>query len=418
LDLDTSFRPAKGLANGVEHLEEPDALRIRRPDIAFPPALKGWVFHVKNIQFVCKYSIKPSGGLRMTRRLGKRGNTKSHKGLTAIDLFSGCGGLTQGLKDAGFKVLAAVELEEFSSKTYRVNHPDVCLVQADIRILEPKQLLANIGLRPGQLDLLAGCPPCQGFSTMRTLNGSMSVDDERNGLLLEFLRIIEAVRPKSIMMENVPGLANDKIFKSFVRRLAKLGYRGTFEVLNTANYGVPQRRRRLIYLASRNRSVAPALPLKAAMTVRDAIGNLPKPGKTGDKLHDSMPNHSDKVKALIKAIPKNGGSRESLPAEFKLKCHKKFDGFRDVYGRMAWDEQSPTITSGCCNPSKGRFLHPSQNRAITLREAALLQGFPKGYSFPTVENRSATALMIGNALPPPFIKVQAQSIVEALAPTD
>jgi DNA (cytosine-5)-methyltransferase 1 len=138
-------------------------------------------------------------------------------------------------------------------------------------------------------------------------------------------------------------------------------------------------------------------------TVKKTIGSLPRAGKSGDPVHDMPENRTPRIKKIIRLIPKDGGSRGDLPEEFHLECHKRCNGFKDVYGRMAWNDVAPTITSGCFNPSKGRFLHPVENRAITLREAALLQGFPCRYKFPITNSKSAVALMIGNALPPPLI---------------
>src|SRR5579862_5233067 len=142
---------------------------------------------------------------------------------TALDLFAGCGGLTEGLKAAGFQVLGAVEIEEKSAETYKLNHPEVHLWTEDIQDLTTRSVARTLGLRKGQLDLLAGCPPCQGFSTMRTLNGHRSNRDRRNDLLFEFLRFVEALRPRAIMMENVPGLARDGRFREFCARLRELG---------------------------------------------------------------------------------------------------------------------------------------------------------------------------------------------------
>jgi len=333
---------------------------------------------------------------------------------TAVDLFCGCGGLTVGLKRAGFRVLGAMDVDPLSIKTYKANHRDVTLWEKDIRELDPQELLDALGLKKGGLDLLAGCPPCQGFSTMRTLNGALMVDDPRNDLLLEFERFVEALRPRAVMMENVPGLANDKRFEAFLRKLKKLGYLGAHRVLNAAEYGVPQRRRRLIYLAGLGMEIPFADKAAKMKTVEEAIGGLPKAGQSGDPLHDMLENRTPKVLEVIQLIPKDGGSRRDLPEEFQLECHKRCNGFKDVYGRMAWKEVAPTITGGCFNPSKGRFLHPEEDRAITMREAALLQGFPRRYKFPTTDNKSAVALMIGNALPPPFIAAHGRSIKRVL----
>ncbi len=345
----------------------------------------------------------------------KRGPARHVDGKpTAVDLFCGCGGLTVGLKRAGFQVLGAVDVDPLSVKTYKANHPEIILWEMDIKELDPQELLDALGLKKGGLDLLAGCPPCQGFSTMRTLNGAVRVDDPRNDLLLEFERFVEALRPRAVMMENVPGLADDKRFEAFRRKLKKLGYQGDHRILNAADYAVPQRRHRLIYLAGMGMDVPFAKKSRGRKTVKAAIGGLPKAGQSGDPVHDMPENRTPRVLEIIGRIPKNGGSRRDLPKRFRLECHKRCSGFKDVYGRMAWDKPAPTITSGCFNPSKGRFLHPEEDRAITMREAALLQGFPRRYKFPTVNNKSAVALMIGNALPPPFIAAHARSIKRVL----
>lgn len=328
----------------------------------------------------------------------------------AIDLFSGCGGLTLGLKKAGFSVIGAVDNDPLSVETYLANHPEVVVWEGDIRDLKPTQVKRALGLKKGELDLLAGCPPCQGFSTMRTLNGALEIDDPRNDLLLEFQLFVKALMPRALMLENVPGLANDHRFEEFVQFMEMLGYIGEYRILNAADYGVPQRRHRLIYMAGLGFGIPFAKPSSKRKTVRDAIGNLPKAGKSGDPIHDLSENRTTKVRKFIRRIPKDGGSRTDLPKKDQLECHKRCTGFKDVYGRMAWDDVAPTITSGCFNPSKGRFLHPEEDRAITMREAALLQGFPKRYKFPIVTNKSAVASLIGNALPPEFVKRQALEI--------
>lgn len=333
---------------------------------------------------------------------------------TAFELFSGCGGMTLGLKRAGFTVIGAVENDSLAIETYQANHPEVAVWAADIRELTPSDIVdayrSAYGLREGELDLLAGCPPCQGFSSIRTLNGSRNIDDPRNDLVFDFLRFVEAFKPKAVMMENVPELAQDDRFRVFCQHMEQLGYVGRHKVFNAADYGVPQRRHRLIYLAGLYAVIDFAQPVRRRQTVRDAIGALPKPCESADPVHAIKENRTKKVLDLIRRIPADGGSRTDLPEDSQLDCHKRCSGFKDVYGRMTWDSLSPTITSGCFNPSKGRFLHPIEDRAITLREAALLQGFPPGYRFPNTKSRSAVALMIGNALPPPFMAAHASSI--------
>jgi DNA (cytosine-5)-methyltransferase 1 len=334
--------------------------------------------------------------------------------FTAIDLFSGCGGLTLGLRQAGFNVIAAIESEELAVKTYRANHPRVRICGDDIRNVGARALMAELSLRPGELDLLAGCPPCQGFSVLRTRNGAAQRRDQRNGLIGEMLRFTRAFRPKAIMLENVPGLSAHWSFRKLCRDLRRLGYWVSWDIKDARHYGVPQRRKRLILLAGRGFTIPFADESVTIKTVRGAIGGLSKVGKSRDKLHNLGERRSQKVLNLIKSIPKDGGSRKDLPSRRQLECHRRVDGFTDIYGRMAWDEPSPTITSGCFNPSKGRFLHPRDNRAITLREAALLQSFPGKYRFPVTTNKEAVALMIGNALPPKFVERHALRIVEML----
>jgi len=333
---------------------------------------------------------------------------------TAVDLFCGCGGLTSGLKRAGFRILGAVDVDPLSVKTYKANHREVTIWEKDIREIDPQELIKTLGLKKGSLDLLAGCPPCQGFSTMRTLNGAVMVEDPRNDLLLDFERFVEHLLPRTVMLENVPGLAGDVRFVAFRKKLKKLGYQGDHRILNAADYGVPQRRRRLIYLAGMGMDIPFAEKNTKQKTVKKAIGDLPKAGQSGDPVHDIPENRTPKVLEIIRLIPKDGGRRRDLPEEYQLDCHKRCNGFKDVYGRMAWNEVAPTITSGCFNPSKGRFLHPEEDRAITMREAALLQGFPRSYKFPVTNNKSAVALLIGNALPPPFIAAHGKSIKQIL----
>jgi len=333
----------------------------------------------------------------------------------AIDLFSGCGGLTLGLKQAGFDVIGAIDNDPSAVDSYLLNHPEVPVWKDDIKAISGDGAIDRFGVQPGEVDLLAGCPPCQGFSTLRTMNGACDIEDDRNDLVFEFLRFVEVFLPKAIMMENVPGLAKDARFERFRARLESLGYKTQHAVLNAADYSVPQRRRRLILVAGRlGGSPSLAEPCEERKTVRQAIDSLPDAGTSGDPLHDIPERRSPRVKAMIERIPKNGGGRLDLDASFRLSCHEDCDGFKDVYGRMAWDRPGPTITGGCFNPSKGRFLHPEENRAITLREAALLQSFPSDYRISLKRGKVHAALLIGNALPPAFIKRHAESLHEYL----
>jgi DNA (cytosine-5)-methyltransferase 1 len=334
----------------------------------------------------------------------------------ALDLFAGAGGLTLGLRWARFRVLGAVEIDPLAAETYRANFPTVSLWEMDIRRLSVARVLRELNLARGQLDLLAGCPPCQGFSTLRSLNGHQTVDDQRNDLVLEFERFVRGLRPKAVMLENVPALASDSRLNRLIGAMKGMGYTVTVKVLDASRYGVPQRRRRMILVASRVRPIALAAQEARTKTVRDAIGRLPRAGVSGDPLHDLPETRAAKVMDLIARIRKDGGSRTALGVGTQLDCHQRCAGFYDVYGRMSWDKVAPTITSGCVNPSKGRFLHPEADRAITLREAALLQGLPIGYSISLRRGKYAAAAMIGNALPPEFVRRHAVEVRRQVAP--
>lgn len=331
----------------------------------------------------------------------------------SIDLFAGCGGLTEGMRMAGFQTKVAVELEADPARTFRLNHPEASLIEQDIRTIDISEVKQVLGESP--LHLLAGCPPCQGFSSVRKLNKKASVRDPRNQLVLEYFRFVEELKPLTIMMENVPGLADYYLFKKIVKQLKSMGYWIDVQVVNVKNYGVPQSRKRLVMVGSRLGEITVAEGLEKEATVRDAISHLPTPAKTLDPIHKIVANHSDAIKLRISLTPKDGGSRKDLPPEYTLDCHKSEKiGFNDVYGRLRWDAISTTITGGCLNPSKGRFLHPEQDRAITPREAALLQSFPENYVFPEGMRKQSLALMIGNALPPAFSHAQSANIASHL----
>lgn len=333
-------------------------------------------------------------------------------GFTAIDLFSGCGGLSHGLSKAGFQVVAAFDSDANSVATYRLNHPHVRVFDGDIREVDTEEIRDLLNGQP--LHLLAGCPPCQGFSSMRRLNKKRSRRDDRNNLVLEYLRFVKDLKPLTIMMENVPGLVNYTLFKRVVVELRALGYNPDVEPVRIQEYGVPQRRKRLVLVGSLLGELQVAKPTKEKVTVRDAIGGLESPIVTTDAVHKIVKVHTPEVMKRIKATPKNGGSRTDVP-QFELACHKDAKvGFRDVYGRLRWDDFSSTITGGCLNPSKGRFLHPEEDRAITAREAALLQTFPRKYKFPSSVSKSSIALQIGNALPPKFSYIQSANILKHL----
>lgn len=335
----------------------------------------------------------------------------------AIDLFSGCGGLSEGLRQAGFNVIAALEVDAQAAKCYAMNHKNTTLIQKDIRRVTSTDIIKILGNK--ELHLLAGCPPCQGFSSVRRLNKKKSARDPRNSLILDFLRLVKKLKPHTIMLENVAALKDYYLFKELIRTLERMGYQIDYDIVNVADYGVPQRRKRLVMVGSLLGEVEIAPVTGERSTVRNAIENLISVKKTRDPLHRITADHSKKVLEMIKLIPRNGGSRADLPKKYELKCHKKKNiGFRDIYGRLSWDDVSSTITGGCLNPSKGRFLHPKENRVITPREAALLQTFPARYRFPVNISKGDLAVLIGNALPPKFSRIQAKQLIDHIKKHD
>ncbi len=337
----------------------------------------------------------------------------SNKKYFALDLFAGCGGLSQGLKEAGFKVLVAIEIDSDAAAAYSKNHPETKVIKKDLRQVSLSEI--NKVIDGKNIDVLAGCPPCQGFSSIRRLNKKRSFKDSRNRLILDYLHFVKKLKPKTIMLENVPALKNYYLFKYLIRSLKKAGYQVDYKIIDIDKYGVPQRRRRLVVIGSLLGKIEIAPETNERVTVRDAIGYLEQIKKTTDPLHNITVKHSKKVIERIRLIPFDGGCIKTIPNKLKLNCHKNRNiGFGDVYGRLRWDDVSSTITGGCLNPSKGRFLHPSENRVITPREAALLQSFPMSYKFPLNISKDKLGMLIGNALPPKFSYIQSLHIMNHL----
>lgn len=325
----------------------------------------------------------------------------------AIDLFAGAGGLSLGLRESGFLVAAALDNDPVAAKTYRANLGDH-MECASIEDVSASELMERAGVRRGECALLTGGPPCQGFSLQR--RGSR--EDARNKLVLQFVRMVEEVRPRLFLMENVGGLLTKHgrpFLEEFGRRAAQLNYVIHLELIDAADYGVPQRRRRAILVGERIGESAPVFkfPLPAGLaprTVRDAIGDLPSPPQDGSS-HLAYANHyrERRLSALnierIKHVPQGGG-REDLPERLQLACHRNNSGHRhlDVYGRLAWDAPSVTLTARFDSFTRGRFAHPIEHRSITIREGARIQTFPDSFVF--LGNREEQARQVGNAVPP------------------
>lgn len=375
--------------------------------------------------------------------------------IKAIDLFSGCGGVSCGLTRAGFKVKAAVEIDPEAARTYSAYPPlgNVNVLIDDICKLSGKKILQTAGIKTTDLYLLAGCPPCQNFSMQNPKNKDKP-ESERKKLLFEFLRIIKEVYPPFVLMENVPGLDSDfnkNILTEFLNSLRNEDGRDTekyyiaYSILNAADFGVPQLRKRFVLHAVRkdiydellNCGVQFTLPpathnkngdngLQPWVTVRDAIGDLPaiNAGEcyvdpTGRIKNHKCADLSDNNLKKMRYIRAHGCSRTCLPEDMVLECHKKkdnlgnaFSGHRDVYGIMNGDKPAPTMTGGCLFYSKGRYGHYEQDRAISIREAARIQTFPDDFEF--CDNLAKAALQIGNAVPVKLVESSASTFINAI----
>lgn len=326
--------------------------------------------------------------------------------------------------------MAGVEINEKVAATYEANHPETIVLKEDIRNLSGQQILDAAGVE--RIDLVAGCPPCQGFSS---LTSKYHKEDPRNNLVLEMARLITEVMPALVIMENVPGLAKKgaPLLNEFISRIQARGYAITQEVLQLADFGVPQSRRRLVVLAGRGFEISlpkpshsrvppPETSIRPWKTLRDVVEGMPEPVTFTTALKFGGPQKFNwhvvrdlkeiSVKRFLATSP--GGSRYELPTILRPPCHKKKrKGFQNVYGRIAWDQTPPTITGGCTTPCKGRFGHPSGPRTLSVREAALIQTFPKSYVLKT-DHMDLVCDMIGNAFPPLAAEIAARHCLDAL----
>jgi DNA (cytosine-5)-methyltransferase 1 len=335
---------------------------------------------------------------------------KKNQDIKVVDLFCGVGGLTHGLVLEGFDVTAGVDNDETCRYAFETNNKAAFINKniAEFGATELNNLFGN-----AKIKVLVGCAPCQPFSALNRQKVTHRATHERWQPLVHFMELIAKTKPDIVSMENVPDLADEKkypIFFQFTNSLIANGYKVSYRVVDISRYGVPQKRRRLVLLASKHGEIALIPETHTSdnlVTVRDAIGQL-RPIKDGecdpkDPLHRAS-KLSELNRKRIRATPKDGGSATSWDRSLLPKCYRRKSGksfMVTVYGRMKWNSPSPTMTTQCVTLGTGRYGHPTQNRAISLREAALFQSFPKNYQFERPENiaMNLTAKHIGNAVP-------------------
>lgn len=339
--------------------------------------------------------------------------------IYAVDLFCGAGGLTHGLMKAGVDVRLGVDIDPHCEYPFSANN-GCSFILKSVRDLKARDLTGYY--RRNGIRLLAGCAPCQTFSTY---NQKASRLDERWWLLLQFGRLVGKVGPELVTMENVPGLQDQDVFEKFVRKLKRLGYFVSHRIVSCADYGVPQRRDRLVLLASRLGPVELLSPKqfgRKAMNVIDAIGRLPRiqagEAHPEDPIHMSASLSKINMRRIRSSKP--GKSWRDWPAGLVADCHKRSTGrtYPSVYGRMEWSAPAPTMTTLFFGFGNGRFGHPEQDRAISLREGAILQSFPRKYKFVPPDQKICQRVigrLIGNAVPVTLGEVIGKSLLNHVA---
>ena len=333
--------------------------------------------------------------------------------IHAVDLFCGIGGLTHGLARSGITVKAGIDIDPSCRYPYEANNPDAQFTAADVRDVSFGDIAKHY--EGADVSLLAGCAPCQPFSAHTRKTANSKADD--CSLLEEFSRLIREGQPDIVSMENVPGLRRHDAFQSFLLTLAKLGYDTKHGMLSCVDYGVPQSRKRLVLLASRLGRISLPPAGHRTANVADYIVGLPEildgEADPDDPLHVTLPLSDLNKERIRQSAP--GGSWKDWDTEIVSDCHKTAH-YPASYGRMRWDAPAPTITTQFCYYSTGRFGHPEEDRAISLREGALLQTFPRDYEF---LDRNDTLIIrqmarhIGNAVPVKLGEAIGNSILEA-----
>lgn len=341
--------------------------------------------------------------------------------ISVIDLFCGIGGLTCGLEKVGIPVKLGIDIDESCKFAYESNNQAIFLAQ-DISKIEGVFLNEQFWNK-NEIKVLVGCAPCQPFSTHQNKNKNRERHKKWN-MLNEFSRLIDETQPEIVSMENVPNLKNQEIFKEFVSHLKANNYYVWFANVFCPDYGIPQKRRRLVLLASKLGIISlnsPTHKPKDYVSVKKAIGNLEKLENGFRSEKDSLHFTTELTDINLKRIKssKPNGTWEDWDESLMLECHKKDSGksYKSVYGRMSWDEPSPTITTQFYNYGTGRFGHPEQNRAITIREGAILQTFPKTYRLVPKDRHvsiNKLGVHIGNAVPVKLGEVIGKSILSHL----
>lgn len=339
--------------------------------------------------------------------------------VSAVDLFCGVGGLTNGLEKVGIDVKLGVDVEPACRFPYTANNKAKFLLKSveDIHARELETVFTKNTIR-----LLAGCAPCQTFSTY---NQKADPTDRRWRLLMQFSRIVQELSPELVTMENVPNLLKHRVFRNFVEALASAGYQVSYQVVDSAGYGVPQHRERLVLLASRLgpiQMLSPSALGEKPKTVREAIGDMPvlHAGEMNgdDPLHQCAALSELNLRRIRASKP--GGTWRDWEGGIISHCHKKRSGktYPSVYGRMCWDEPAPTITTQFYGFGNGRFGHPEQDRAISLREGAVLQSFPHDYVFKApaaTTGKKSIGRLIGNAVPVKLAEAIGKSLLAHVA---
>lgn len=327
----------------------------------------------------------------------------SNSSHSVVDLFCGAGGLTHGLKKAGLNVVAGFDIEDKCAYAYEENNSPAKFITEDVSLLTKDELTNIFG--KSKFRILAGCAPCQPFSKYTQAKDKASCT--KWPLMYEFSRLIKESKPQIVTMENVPEVVKHKVYDDFVSELKSLGYFVWAGKVECKLYGVPQQRVRHVLLASMLGEIKLIEPtISEPLTVKDAISSL-KPLQAGgydddDLLHKASKLSSINQERIKHSVP--GGTWKDWPKKLLAECHKKTSGkgYSSVYGRMLWDEPSPTITTLCYGFGNGRFGHPEQDRGLSLREAALLQSFPPEYRFVKtneIPSMKHVGKMIGNAVP-------------------